>query len=72
MNDVELRTYNVEGMSCQHCVAAVTAELGELRGVSSVEVDLASGAVRVRGNDVDGEAVRVAVEEAGYSLAAHA
>jgi copper chaperone len=72
MNDVELRTYNVEGMSCQHCVAAVTAELGELHGVSSVEVDLASGAVRVRGNDVDGEAVRVAVEDAGYSLAAHA
>jgi copper chaperone len=69
MNGVELRTYNVEGMSCEHCVAAVTAEVCELRGVSSVEVDLASGAVSVRGSDIDGEAVRVAVEEAGYSLA---
>jgi copper chaperone len=72
MNDLELRTYNVEGMSCEHCVAAVTAEVGELPGVSSVEVDLASGAVRVRGSDLDGEAVRVAVEEAGYSLAGRA
>jgi copper chaperone len=69
MSDTE-QTYTVEGMSCEHCVAAVTAEVGELRGVSSVEVDLDTGAVLVRGSEIDGEAVRAAVEEAGYSLAA--
>jgi copper chaperone len=63
-------TYNVEGMSCQHCVSAVTAEVGELQGVSSVEIDLDSGAVLVRGSNVDGDAIKAAVEQAGYSLAA--
>lgn len=37
--------------------------------MSSVEVDLASGAVVVSGGNVDGEAVRIAVEAAGYGLA---
>jgi copper chaperone len=69
MSEGEQRTYNVTGMSCEHCVAAVSAEVGELPGVSSVEVDLASGAVVVSGGNVDGEAVRIAVEAAGYGLA---
>lgn len=71
MNDIEQTcTYTVEGMSCEHCVAAVTTGVGELQGVSSVEVDLASGAVLVRGSQIDSEAVKSAIEEAGYSLAA--
>jgi copper chaperone len=69
MSDTE-QTYTVKGMSCAHCVAAVSTEVGELPGVSSVEVDLPSGAVLVRGSHVDGTAVKAAVEEAGYSLAA--
>jgi copper chaperone len=69
MSDSEQRTYNVTGMSCEHCVAAVSAEVGELPGVSGVDVDLDSGVVVVRGSAVDGEAVRVAVEAAGYGLA---
>jgi copper chaperone len=59
-------------MSCEHCVAAVTEEVGRVAGVSDVAVDLASGALVVQGSDVDGEAVRTAVETAGYSLAAPA
>jgi copper chaperone len=70
MGDAEQRIYTVVGMSCEHCAAAVSAEVGELAGVSGVEVDLASGALRVRGGDLDGAAVRTAVEAAGYSLAA--
>jgi len=58
------------GMTCQHCVAAVGAEVGALPGVSAVDVDLASGAVLVSGSELDSEAIRLAVEEAGYSLAA--
>jgi copper chaperone len=65
----ERRFYTVTGMTCQHCVAAVDAEVGALPGVSSVDVDLASGALVISGSDIDGEAVRSAVEEAGYSLA---
>jgi len=72
MSDGEQRTYNVTGMSCEHCVAAVSASVGELAGVSGVDVDLANGNVVVRGSDVDGEAVRAAIEAAGYALAAHA
>ena len=72
MGDGEQRSYNVTGMSCEHCVAAVTAEVGKLPAVSDVEVRLDSGVVVVRGASVEDEAVRVAVEAAGYGLAERA
>jgi copper chaperone CopZ len=64
-------TYQVIGMTCEHCVAAVRAEVGKLPGVSAVEVDLADGELTVSG-EVRDAAVRDAVEMAGYSLVAHA
>lgn len=70
MSEHEQRTFNVAGMTCEHCVAAVSAEVGALAGVSGVDVDLASGELVVRGSDIQDDAVRAAVEEAGYSLAA--
>ena len=70
MSDDERKSYTVAGMTCEHCVAAVSAEVGALPGVSGVDVDLASGALLVSGRSLDGDAVRAAVEEAGYSLAA--
>lgn len=70
MSELEQRTFNVAGMTCEHCVAAVSAEVGALAGVSGVDVDLASGELVVRGSDIQDDAVRAAVEEAGYSLAA--
>jgi copper chaperone len=70
MSAADEQTYTVVGMSCEHCAAAVSAEVGELAGVSGVEVDLASGALLVRGGNLDVAAVRTAVEAAGYSLAA--
>jgi copper chaperone len=72
MSDSDQRAYNVTGMSCEHCAAAVNAKVGELPAVSAVDVDLSSGLVVVSGRGVDGEAVRVAVEAAGYGLAEHA
>jgi copper chaperone len=63
-------TYTVTGMTCSHCVQAVTGELSTLPGVEDVRIDLASGAVTVTSaapladNDV-----RAAVDEAGYELA---
>ncbi len=61
------RSYEVEGMTCHSCVAMVSEEVGDVPGVESVEVDLASGRVTVSG-DADDEAVRRAIVEAGYSV----
>jgi copper chaperone CopZ len=63
-------TYTVEGMTCQHCVASVTEEVGDVAGVERVDVDLASGQMVVHGEGVDDAAVRAAVDEAGYRVAA--
>ncbi|WP_067892713.1 heavy-metal-associated domain-containing protein [Nocardia vaccinii] len=63
-------TYTVTGMTCGHCVASVQKEIGRIDGVTGVEVDLASGRVRVESaNPVDQAAVAAAVDEAGYQLA---
>ena len=63
-------TYTVVGMTCGHCVNAVTEEGSQLPGVTDVAVELASGSLRVTGEPaVDDDAVRAAVEEAGYQLA---
>jgi copper chaperone len=64
---VQTQTYVVTGMTCQHCVASVTEEVGELDGVRSVDVDLDSGRLQVTGQDVSVEQVQAAVAEAGYS-----
>lgn len=61
---------NVVGMTCEHCVRAVSEELGALPGVEDVQVDLASGRVAVTAEQpLDPDAARAAVEEAGYELA---
>jgi len=63
-------TYTVSGMTCGHCVSAVSGEIGALPGVTAVEVDLATGLVTVTsGQPLDVAAVRAAVDEAGYALA---
>jgi copper chaperone len=56
--------FTVSGMTCQHCVASVTEEVGELPGVTEVDVDLAAGRLHVVG-DVTTEQVQAAVAEAG-------
>ena len=63
-------TWTVVGMTCGHCVSAVTEEVGGLPGVRDVEVDLASGAVTVTSDGaLDRAEVAAAVDEAGYALA---
>ena len=63
-------TYTVVGMTCGHCVTAVTEEVEALPGVTSVDVDLGTGGLTVTSTDpVDDGAVRAAVEEAGYEVA---
>jgi copper chaperone len=67
---VETREYTVEGMTCAHCATSVREEVSEVRGVSVVDVDLASGRLTVSGVGLDDDAIRAAVDEAGYEVAA--
>ncbi len=62
------RLYSVPGISCGHCKAAIEGEVGKVAGVEQVEVDVEARSVRVEGSASD-EAVRAAVDEAGYEVA---
>lgn len=62
--------YTVTGMTCGHCVKAVTDEVAALSGVERVEVDLPTGLVTVVSEAPLGQdSVAAAVDEAGYTLA---
>jgi copper chaperone len=62
-------TYTVKGMTCGHCVSSVTEEVAEVPGVTSVNVDLATGLVTVDSDGpIDNAAITAAVEEAGYEV----
>ncbi|RTL61615.1 MAG: copper chaperone [Pseudonocardiaceae bacterium] len=66
---MSISTYTVSGMTCEHCVASVSEEVGEISGVHEVAVDLESGAVTVTSDGpIDDTDIRAAVEEAGYQL----
>lgn len=62
------RTLTVEGMSCAHCERAVKEALGELEGVSNVDVDLDSKQVIVNGEGLVDEKLKSAIEDAGYDV----
>jgi copper chaperone CopZ len=62
----ETKTYVVPDMSCGHCRAAITAEVGEVAGVEAVDVDLETKVVSVSGSGLDDRAIRAAIDEAGY------
>ncbi len=62
-------TYQVKGMTCGHCVSAVSSEISQLDGVQAVVVDLDGGLVTVTSDaPLADDAVRDAVDEAGYEL----
>ncbi len=68
--DMATATYTVKGMTCGHCVSSVKEEVGEVAGVTSVEVDLTSGLLTVDSDGpVDVAKIVAAVEEAGYEVA---
>ncbi|MET7753854.1 heavy-metal-associated domain-containing protein [Streptomyces sp. NPDC005389] len=61
--------YQVKGMTCGHCEGAVSSEISGLPGVSSVTAVASTGQVTVvSAAPLDEEAVRAAVDEAGYEL----
>jgi copper chaperone len=62
--------FAVTGMTCGHCENAVRAEISQIPGVRDVSVDLGTGQVTVSADgELEQDAVRAAVEEAGYQLA---
>ena len=67
---MSVTTYAVTGMTCGHCVSSVKEEVGEVPGVTGVDVDLESGRVDVSGDSPDDGAVRAAIREAGYEVTA--
>lgn len=64
-----MKTIKVKGMSCQHCVKAVTKALSEMEGVENVKVDLSKGeATFEEVKPVDAEALREKIKKAGYEI----
>ena len=63
------QTFQVQGMSCNHCVGAVTQAVKSVDPQAEVQVDLASGKVEVRSQQ-DHTAIARAIEEEGYKVAA--
>jgi copper chaperone CopZ len=71
MSTLTTAIYGVDGMTCGHCVQAVTSEVGAISGVTDVSVDLSSGAVTVTSREpLDPAEVHAAIDEAGYAVRA--
>ncbi|MFD3655739.1 heavy-metal-associated domain-containing protein [Streptomyces sp. 24-1644] len=65
--------YEVKGMTCGHCEGAVSEEISAIAGVTSVQAVASTGLVTVASQaPLDEDAVRAAVDEAGYELVGRA
>ena len=62
-------TYTVPGMSCSHCEHAIKSEVSTVTGVETIDVDLETKLVVVKGEALDDAAIRAAIDEAGYAAA---
>ena len=65
----EALTFSVPGMSCEHCEAAVSESIASVAGVTGVSVDLETKLVVVSGDALSDDALRAAIEDAGYEAA---
>jgi copper chaperone len=64
-----MKSVKIKGMSCQHCVMAVTKALGALEGIKNVQVDLESGlATYEEVKPVDPQKIAAAIKKAGYEV----
>ena len=69
MSSEETLSHHVPGASCSHCRAAIVSEVERVPGVRSVEVDLETKTVTVEGSLLDDDALRGAIDDAGYDIA---
>ncbi len=58
----------IEGMSCGHCVMHVQSALEDVEGVRSAKVDLLERSAMVEGDNLNDQALRAAVADAGYKV----
>jgi copper chaperone len=65
----EHQVYSVPGVTCEHCRTAIVREVEQFAGVEAVDVDLDRKVVTVSGEGFGDEAVRAAIDEAGYDVA---
>ena len=65
----DTKTYTVPAIHCGHCAAAIKEEVSGVAGVHDVEVDVNAKVVTIRGEALSDEALREAIEEAGYEAA---
>jgi copper chaperone len=63
----DMTEFQVEGMSCQHCVAAVTRSIRDIDNQAQVSVDLEQGRVVVESSQ-PADALKDAIDEAGYTV----
>ena len=63
----DAQTFNVPDISCEHCVTAISSEVGQVAGVDQVSVDIDTKTVTVDGGDH--AAIVAAIDEAGYDVA---
>lgn len=59
-------TYHVSGISCDHCVRAITSEVSEIPGVAQVRVDIPTKTVTIEHNNVPAPTLVAAINEAGF------
>jgi copper chaperone len=59
--------FSIEGMTCHHCVMAVTNAIKSL-GIDNYRVEIGSASVTFDENDVDVESIEAAIEEEGYKV----
>ena len=59
-------TYHVSGISCDHCVRAITSEVSEIPGVAQVRVDITTKTVTIEHNNVPAPTLVAAINEAGF------
>jgi copper chaperone CopZ len=65
----DTKTYTVPAIHCAHCAAAIKEEVSGVAGVHAVDVELDAKLVTIRGEALSDEALREAIEEAGYEAA---
>jgi copper chaperone len=65
----DTKTYTVPAIHCGHCAASIKEEVSGVEGVEGVDVNLDAKIVTIRGEALSDEALREAIEEAGYEAA---
>ena len=65
----ETVTYSVPAIHCAHCAMSIHEEVSAVGGVEDVDVDLDAKVVTIRGLELDDDALRAAIVEAGYEAA---